>query len=242
MGFYATDQLEAVLESCQENPTPPSKNRVWNFFTTSETCTGFFESQPVEPHQEKSPTPTTTASGVRYYGYRYYGPETGRWMSRDPFGERGGLCLYAILENSQVNEVDSLGLAPFKNNCNRPIPFKPEKTACGVKEDKKYDCPSGQTCDVDGVYPPGGGNPVKIVNGCSAECNMLNGHGVITVTCDGEWPQFKQWYGGGPVPDDWWTPKDKGGKGHTDWPKPEIPSEPLPKGYNPYPKQSAQMK
>ena len=68
MGFYATDQLDDVLESCQENPTPPSKNRVWNFFTTSETCAGFFESQPVELHQEKSPTPTTTASGVHYYG------------------------------------------------------------------------------------------------------------------------------------------------------------------------------
>ena len=96
MGFYATDQLEAVLEPCQENLIPPSKNRVWNFFTTSETCTGFSESQPVESHQEKLPTPTTTVSGVRYYGYRYYLPEVGRWPSRDPIGEIGWWTIYKM--------------------------------------------------------------------------------------------------------------------------------------------------
>ena len=93
MGFYATDVLDAVLEPHRENVPPPSKNRVWNFFTTSETCTGFFESQPVESHQEKWPTPTTTASGVRYYGYRYYQPEVGRWASRDPLEEMGSQIL-----------------------------------------------------------------------------------------------------------------------------------------------------
>jgi hypothetical protein len=100
MGFCATDQLEAALESHQENPAPmsrrslpakadPSKNRVWNFFTTSDTCTGFSESQPVESHQEKWPIPTTTASGVRYYGHRFYSAELSRWVSRDPIRENG---------------------------------------------------------------------------------------------------------------------------------------------------------
>ena len=109
MGFYATDQLKAVLESCQENLIPPSKNRVWDFFTTSETCAGFFESQPVEPHQEKWPTPTTTVSGVRYYGYRYYQPEIGRWASRDPLEELGGLNVYAFVANSPNSLIDLLG-------------------------------------------------------------------------------------------------------------------------------------
>ncbi len=25
--------------------------------------------------------------GLYYYGYRYYSPDTGRWLSRDPLGE-----------------------------------------------------------------------------------------------------------------------------------------------------------
>ena len=135
MGFYATDQLEAVLEPCQENLIPPSKNRVWNFFTTSETCTGFSESQPVESHQEKWPTPTTTVSGVRYYGYRQYSPELGRWLSRDPIGDRSFVLarrraasfvigdevvriifesetpnLMIFVNNSSLNGIDGFGL------------------------------------------------------------------------------------------------------------------------------------
>ncbi len=111
MGFYATDERAEVLESHQENLTPPSKNRVWNFFTTSETCTGFSESQPVESHQEKLPTSTTTVSGVRYYGYRLYIPEIGIWASRDPIGERGGHNLYGALKNNPVNRIDKYGLS-----------------------------------------------------------------------------------------------------------------------------------
>ena len=47
---------------------------------------------------------------VTYYGYRYYDPVTGRWPSKDPFEERGGTNLYAILENDLLSAVDVLGL------------------------------------------------------------------------------------------------------------------------------------
>jgi len=46
-----------------------------------------------------------------YYGYRFYTPETGRWVSRDPIGERGGENLTRMLENSVLSLVDYLGLA-----------------------------------------------------------------------------------------------------------------------------------
>jgi RHS repeat-associated protein len=49
-------------------------------------------------------------TGLSYYGYRYYGPEMGRWLSRDPIGERGGLNLHGMVGNDSVNEVDYLGL------------------------------------------------------------------------------------------------------------------------------------
>ena len=43
------------------------------------------------------------------YLYRDYDPSTGRWPSRDPIGERGGVNLYGFVENAPVNKTDLLG-------------------------------------------------------------------------------------------------------------------------------------
>src|SRR5436190_293639 len=42
--------------------------------------------------------------------YRAYDPELGRWLSRDPIGENGGLNLYGYLKNNPSNDFDSSGL------------------------------------------------------------------------------------------------------------------------------------
>ncbi len=47
---------------------------------------------------------------VEYYGYRYYHTNLGRWLSRDPIGERGGLNRYAIVNNGLPSRLDLLGL------------------------------------------------------------------------------------------------------------------------------------
>ena len=54
-----------------------------------------------------------------YYNYRYYSPELGRWLSRDPIGERGGYNLYAMVGNDPVGRWDSLDLekAKEKQDC-----------------------------------------------------------------------------------------------------------------------------
>jgi RHS repeat-associated protein len=44
-----------------------------------------------------------------YYGHRYYDPEIGRWLNRDPIGEEGGDNLYAFVVNNPVVLVDPLG-------------------------------------------------------------------------------------------------------------------------------------
>jgi RHS repeat-associated protein len=49
-----------------------------------------------------------------YYGYRYYSPELGRWPSRDPAGEAGGIGLYRYAANDPLNSFDRFGLAEEK--------------------------------------------------------------------------------------------------------------------------------
>ncbi len=53
---------------------------------------------------------TDAESGLSYYGHRYYSPQLGRWLNRDPNEERGGLNLGGFLANDPINAVDYLGL------------------------------------------------------------------------------------------------------------------------------------
>ncbi|MDF1737748.1 MAG: RHS repeat-associated core domain-containing protein [Verrucomicrobiales bacterium] len=57
-----------------------------------------------------STKPVEESTGWSYYGFRYYMPQTGRWASRDPFQERGGVNLYGFVGNDGVGYVDLLGL------------------------------------------------------------------------------------------------------------------------------------
>jgi RHS repeat-associated protein len=49
------------------------------------------------------------STGTSYYGYRFYSPCTGRWITRDPLGEAGGINLYGFNNNSPMNWVDPDG-------------------------------------------------------------------------------------------------------------------------------------
>jgi RHS repeat-associated protein len=49
--------------------------------------------------------------GLYWYGYRFYSPELGRWLSRDPLGEIGEVNLYNFIRNNPYRFVDALGLA-----------------------------------------------------------------------------------------------------------------------------------
>jgi len=55
---------------------------------------------------------TDDESDFLYYGYRYYNPSTGRWLSRDPIGENGGINTYCQINNDTLNSFDVLGFVP----------------------------------------------------------------------------------------------------------------------------------
>ena len=45
-----------------------------------------------------------------YYNYRHYSPALGRFLSRDPIEEQGGLNLYAFVQNNQLTKKESRGV------------------------------------------------------------------------------------------------------------------------------------
>ena len=109
MGYY----------SATEKTYLPSENRVGGFDPSCLTYAGESSLQVVEVHQENEGRGTTLALGVTYYGYRYYNPSTGRFLSKDPIEEFGGLNLYGYANNDPINGYDVLGLYRKSFNCNQ---------------------------------------------------------------------------------------------------------------------------
>ncbi|EUM24125.1 RHS repeat domain-containing protein, partial [Enterobacter sp. BIDMC 26] len=52
------------------------------------------------------------ATGLYYYGYRYYQPWSGRWLSADPAGTVDGLNLFRMCRNNPMTMRDMDGCAP----------------------------------------------------------------------------------------------------------------------------------
>ncbi len=64
----------------------------------------------VPPKSWATPKTHIPGSSVKERGHRFCLPETGRWLSRDPIEENGGLNLYCVVMNDSVGRMDPLGL------------------------------------------------------------------------------------------------------------------------------------
>ncbi len=51
-----------------------------------------------------------SATGMIYFGYRYYIPEIQKWLTRDPIGENGGMNLYGYVGSNPIGRIDPYGL------------------------------------------------------------------------------------------------------------------------------------
>jgi len=90
-------------------------------------------------------------SGFVYYNFRYYSPKLGRWLSKDPVEEKGGLNLYVFVGNDGIGTWDLFGLC-ITGSCTTPAnthsssdsapDLKVRESCCGGKE---YD-PSKECC------------------------------------------------------------------------------------------------
>lgn len=63
------------------------------------------------------------ATGLYYYGYRYYQPWAGRWLSADPAGSVDGLNLYRMVRNNPVAWKDNDGRIPINTMIPPPPPM-----------------------------------------------------------------------------------------------------------------------
>ena len=104
--FYNKDHLGSIIEVLDETERVVSKylydpygNRrvVFESVPSSFGFTGHYYHAP---------------SGLHFAPYRAYSAELGRWISRDPIGESGGMNLYGYVGNQPTGFVDELGLAP----------------------------------------------------------------------------------------------------------------------------------
>ena len=85
---------EAGPPAPPKRPPPPSP---WN------------PPNPLASNALQQEDKSSPGAHVAYYGYRYYHPDLGRWISRDPIEEEGGLNLFAFVGNDGVNKTDILG-------------------------------------------------------------------------------------------------------------------------------------
>lgn len=53
------------------------------------------------------------STGLYYYGYRYYQPWVGRWLSADPSGVSAGLNVFCFVNNNPASFTDDVGLQPW---------------------------------------------------------------------------------------------------------------------------------
>ncbi len=73
---------------------------------------GQLSTMPTQPGNRYrfSTKPQDSETSFYYYGYRYYEPAVGRWLSRDPIGEKGGLNVLQMVGNDCINKRDLIGL------------------------------------------------------------------------------------------------------------------------------------
>jgi insecticidal toxin complex protein TccC len=87
------------------------------------------------------------ATGLYYYGFRYYAPWLGRWLNPDPAGIIDGLNLYGMVKNNPVVFVDQQGFYGESSGAieieGKKINYRIENKKKGTKiiigeKDKKY--------------------------------------------------------------------------------------------------------
>jgi RHS repeat-associated protein len=118
-GFYAYDANGNVTELVDDTGTNVAAAYTYDPYGNLLSCEGTLAQ--INPFRFSTKY-LEDRTGLYYYGYRYYDGATGRWLSRDPFGEQASLALYCFARNSPIERVDLDGRDWFKI----PNPLNPD--------------------------------------------------------------------------------------------------------------------
>jgi len=92
-----------------DSPTLSSSDPIAPTPATTDSTTVIYTEIPAIATSLPADTPPTTIADVHYYGLRYYNPELGRWVNRDPIGEKGGVNVYGFVNNAPIFVLDTDG-------------------------------------------------------------------------------------------------------------------------------------
>ena len=103
--YYHTDANKNVTELSDESGNVVAHYEYSPFGSLTKVTGDYAGNNPFRFSSEYFDEET----GIVYYNYRYYNPELGRWISRDPIEEQGGYNLYGMIGNNPLHGWDHRG-------------------------------------------------------------------------------------------------------------------------------------
>ena len=104
--FYTTDHLGSVREMVDGAGAIRARYDYDPYGVMSKVSGDLEAFAGFTGHRSHAP------SGLHLALHRGYDARLGRWLSRDPIGEGGGLNLYGYIGQNPTREIDQLGLSP----------------------------------------------------------------------------------------------------------------------------------
>jgi RHS repeat-associated protein len=130
--YYTRDHLGSIREVLRGRDGSLGRRYDYDLYGRATSVDHLTFGTPLPPH----PGPqlgftgllSLPAQGLVMAANRVYDPDLGRWLSRDPIGENGGMNLYRYANNNPVNFVDLDGLCPQKGFAGKDGQFRDANT------------------------------------------------------------------------------------------------------------------
>ncbi len=160
--YYASDGNKNISEVVSDNGNVVAHYEYAPFATVSVHHGALSATNPWRFSSEFADDETA----MIYYNYRHYAPMMGRWLSRDPIGERDASSLLLFVGNAPLSYCDRIGLAEIM--CTNQKPGVVLKDRGLKKED--YPIPGGKDAKGNSIYAAGKVEPGELSIDICCQC------------------------------------------------------------------------